>query len=52
MEEHLVKQQLEGQLIRAARNYSVFMNALLFLSAFVLLAAGLLSSMPSFLYVH
>lgn len=35
----------------AAQEYSLFVNALLYLAAFSLLAAGLLSGLPTFMYL-
>lgn len=50
-DEEELRQALERNIMSAAQEYSLYMNALLYLAAFILLAAGLLSSLPTFMYI-
>lgn len=49
-DEEELRQALERSTMAAAQAYSLFVNALLYLIAFALLAAGLLSGLPTFMY--
>ena len=51
-DEEEFRQALERGIMAAAQEYSFFMNALLYLATFTLLAAGLLSSLPTFMYAE